>query len=444
MVVNSDTPFESFFETSNEMVNKLYSNIHWSQRGNFMSVPTDCPQRDERLGWTGDAEIFAPTAAYNADVSAFYTKWMRDMRDGQSKEGGFPDIAPRIEDPQDGAPAWGDAGVIVPYTVYRMYGDIEIIEDNYSAMKRWMDYIGSQNPSYIWTKRVNSNYGDWLQVGADTPKEVLSTAYYGYDALLMAKMAKAVNRTEDHKKYSELHTNIGNAFVKAFVNTTDATIKGDTQTVYVIAVAFELLPQNLIPLAANHLVDNIKAHDWHLTTGFVGVGYLCPTLSQLGHSDVAYRLLLQDTYPSWGYSIKYNATTIWERWDGWTKEKGFQDPSSFNHYSLGSVGRWLFQSVAGIDTHEEGVGFKSIVIAPKPGGNLQKMTARYASIHGLIGSSWETNGANITLTIDIPVNTKALIDLSFLKQPLHTTVGSGRYVYEGELTQPFTQILDSN
>ncbi|CAG2176792.1 unnamed protein product, partial [Oppiella nova] len=233
--------------------------------------------------------------------------------------------------------------------------------------------------------------------------------------------------------------------VKAFVNTTDATIKGNTQTVYVIAVAFELLPQNLIPLAANHLVDNIKAHDWHLTTGFIGVGYLCPTLSRLGHSDVAYRLLLQDTYPSWGYSIKYNATTIWERWDGWTQEKGFQDPvmNSFNHYSLGSVGRWLFQSVAGIDTHEEGVGFKSIVIAPKPGGNLHKMTARYQSINGLIGMSWETNGANITLTIDIPVNTKAFIDLSFLKQPLHTNVGSGRYVYEGELTQPFSQILDS-
>ncbi|CAG2174608.1 unnamed protein product, partial [Oppiella nova] len=216
--------------------------------------------------------------------------------------------------------------------------------------------------------------------------------------------------------------------VKAFVNTTDATIKGNTQTVYVIAVAFELLPQNLIPLAANHLVDNIKAHDWHLTTGFVGVGNLCPTLSRLGHSDVAYRLLLQDTYPSWGYSIKYNATTIWERWDGWTQEKGFQDPAmnSFNHYSLGSVGRWLFQSVAGIDTHEEGMGFKSIVIAPKPGGNLHKMTARYQSINGLIGMSWETNGANITLTIDIPVNTKALIDLSFLKQPIHTNVGSGR------------------
>ncbi|CAG2177400.1 unnamed protein product, partial [Oppiella nova] len=201
--------------------------------------------------------------------------------------------------------------------------------------------------------------------------------------------------------------------------------KGNTQTVYVIAVAFELLPQNLIPLAANHLVDNIKAHDWHLTTGFVGVGYLCPTLSRLGHSDVAYRLLLQDTYPSWGYSIKYNATTIWERWDGWTQEKGFQDPAmnSFNHYSLGSVG----------------VGFKSIVIAPKPGGNLHKMAARYQSINGLIGMSWETNGANITLTIDIPVNTKAFIDLSFLKQPLHTNVGSGSWSVVGVSEGPVTK-----
>ncbi|CAG2178244.1 unnamed protein product, partial [Oppiella nova] len=296
----------------------------------------------------------------------------------------------------------------------------EIIEDNYEAMKRWIDYIGAQNPSYIWTKRVNRNYGDWLQVGANTPKDVMNTGYYGYDALLMSKIAKA------------------------FVNTTDGKIKGDTQTVYVLAIAFEMLPQNLIPLAANHLVDNIKAHDWHLTTGFVGVGHLCPTLSRMGHSDVAYRLVLQDTYPSWGYSIRYNATTIWERWDGWTKDKGFQDPNmnSFNHYSLGSVGRWLYQSVAGIDTNDDEVGFKSIVIAPKPGGNLYNMTARYASIRGLIGTSWQTNGANITLTVDIPVNTKASIDLSFLKEPVHANVGSGRYVYQGELAQPFTQLLD--
>ncbi|CAG2122798.1 unnamed protein product, partial [Medioppia subpectinata] len=185
-------------------------------------------------------------------------------------------------------------------------------------------------------------------------------------------MAKALGRTEDVKRYGDLHQNIANAFVKAFVNTTDGRMKSDTQTDYVIAIAFEMLPKNLQPLAANHLVDNIKAHDYHLTTGFIGVGHLCPTLSQFGHSDVAYRLLLQDTYPSWGYSIKYNATTIWERWDGWTKEKGFQDPAmnSFNHYSLGSVGRWLYQSVAGIDTDNEEVGFKRIIIAPKPAAGL--------------------------------------------------------------------------
>ncbi|CAG2108671.1 unnamed protein product, partial [Medioppia subpectinata] len=459
IVMHSDTAFKSHFETSNKMVNKLHSNINWGQRGNFLSVPTDCPQRDERLGWTGDAEIFAQTATYNADVSAFYTKWMRDLRDGQSKEGGFPDVAPRVVDGADGSPAWGDVGVIVPYTVWRQYGDLEIIKENYESMKRWMTYIESQNPNFLWTsygdleiikenyesmkrwmtyiesqnpnflwtKRVNNNFGDWLQVNADTPKEILSTAYYGYDALLLSKMAKALDFTQDAKRYGDLHQNIANAFVKAFVNTTDGRMKGDTQTDYVIAIAFEMLPKNLQPLAAQHLVDNIKAHDYHLTTGFVGVGHLCPTLSQFGHSDVAYRLLLQDTYPSWGYSIKYNATTIWERWDGWTKEKGFQDPgmNSFNHYSLGSVGRWLYQSVAGIDTDNEKVGFKLIIIAPKPAAGLTSVKAHYPSINGLIGSAWETNGVNITLTIDIPVNTKAVIDLTFLKSAAVENVGSG-------------------
>ena len=253
------------------MVNKLHENIVWGQRGNFLSVPTDCPQRDERLGWMGDGQVFAPTATYNADVAAFYTKWMRDVREAQAGTGGFSDVSPRLVDNADGSPAWGDAGVIVPYTVYRMYGDLDIIEENYEAMKRWIDYILSVNPNYIWTKRVNNNIGDWLSVGADTPKEVLSTAYFAYDSLLLSKLAIAINKTEDANKYQKLHSDIANTFVKTFVNTKDGKIKGDTQTVYLLALAMEMLPPALKPLAVNHLVENIKAHDWHLTTGFIGL-----------------------------------------------------------------------------------------------------------------------------------------------------------------------------
>jgi alpha-L-rhamnosidase len=253
------------------MVNQLAKNIVWGQRGNFISVPTDCPNRNERLGWMGDAEIFAHTAVYNADVAAFYTKWMRDVREAQSTSGGFSDISPRLEEKNDGSPAWGDAGVIIPYTVWRMYGDLQIIEVSYKAMTKWIDYIQSENPDLIWRKRVYSNYGDWLQIGANTPKDVLSTAYFAYDALLLSKMAKAINKTSDLEKYLSLHAKISDAFMKAFVNETDAKIFGDTQTVYLLALAFEILPKPLRALAANHLADNIKAHNWHLTTGFVGL-----------------------------------------------------------------------------------------------------------------------------------------------------------------------------
>jgi alpha-L-rhamnosidase len=253
------------------MVNQLAKNIVWGQRGNFISVPTDCPNRDERLGWMGDAEIFAHTAVYNADVAPFYIKWMRDVREAQSTSGGFSNVSPRLEKTKDGSPAYGDAGVIIPYTVWRMYGDLQIIEDNYKAMTKWIDYIESQNLDLIWRKRVSSNYGDWLQINADTPKDVLSTAYFAYDALLLSKMAKAINKTTDSEKYLSLHAKISDAFMKTFVNETDAKILGDTQTVYLLALAFEMLPKSLRALAANHLVDNIKAHNWHLTTGFVGL-----------------------------------------------------------------------------------------------------------------------------------------------------------------------------
>ena len=269
-VVGSDIPLIGRFETSNKLVNKLHENIVWGQRGNFISIPLGCPQRDERMGWTADAQIIAPTSAYNGEVAAFYTKWMRDLRESQSKEGGFPDVSPKVQVMTDGAPGWGDAGVVIPFTIYRMYGDLQIIEENFVAMKRWIDFILSVNPNLIWTKRMNNNYGDWLSVGADTPKEVLSTAYFAYDCLLLSKMATAINRTEDSNKYLKLHSDIANAFIKSFVNQTDGKIKGDTQTVYLLALAMDLLPQELKPKAAKHLADNVRAHDWHLTTGFIG------------------------------------------------------------------------------------------------------------------------------------------------------------------------------
>ena len=409
-VVGSDMPPAGTFTCSQPMVNKLQHNIVWGQRGNFLSVPTDCPQRDERLGWMGDAQIFARTATYNRDVAAFYEKWMDDVDDAQSPQGGFSDVSPRLVDAGDGAPAWGDAGIIVPWTVYQAYGDTGILGAHWGAMTRWLNYITAVNPDGLWAKRRNNDFGDWLSIAADTPKDVLGTAYYAYDASLMARMARALHRPREAARYDALFAHIKSAFNDAYVSP-DGRIKGDTQTCYVLALRFGLLPPALRPQAAQRLVADIAAKKGHLSTGFVGVGYLCPVLTETGHNAVAYQLLLNDTFPSWGYSIKQGATTIWERWDGYTKEKGFQDPgmNSFNHYSLGSVGQWLYQDVAGIDTDPNAPGFAHILIHPHPGPGLTQAHAVYDSIRGRITSAWRTDGKGLALDVTIPANTKATV-----------------------------------
>ena len=418
VVVQSNTPRVGFFKCSNPMVNQLYSNIVWGQRSNFIEVPTDCPQRDERLGWTGDAEIFIRTATYNMDVSAFFTKWLIDLEDAQSPQGAFPDVAPRKVAMGDGTAAWGDAGVICPWTIYKVYDDKRVIDKHFESMKKWIAYLRTNSKDLL---RPNKGYGDWVSIGSDTPKDVIATAYFAYSTRLLSKMAAAIGRGSEAKEYEELFGQIRDAFNKAYVSE-DGRIKGDTQTCYLLGLYFDLLPTDKRRMAADHLVERIKAKDWHLSTGFVGLSYLLPTLTETGHLDVAYRLLENDTFPSWGYSIKNGATTIWERWDGWTAEKGFQDPgmNSFNHYAFGSVGRWLFNTVAGIDT--DGPGYKTIIIHPQPGvpisqkngeigspGNMTSAKASYDSINGNIISDWQLKNGTFTFNVTIPANTTAMV-----------------------------------
>ncbi|MFH1717237.1 MAG: family 78 glycoside hydrolase catalytic domain, partial [Planctomycetota bacterium] len=404
IVVHSDTPLAGSFECSNPMVNQLYRNIVWSQRGNFIEVPTDCPQRDERLGWTGDAQIFIRTATYNMDVAAFFTKWLVDLEDAQSEEGAFPDVAPRKVAMGDGTAAWGDAGVICPWTIYQVYDDKRVIERHYESMKKWIEYMEKNSKGLL---RPDKGYGDWVSIASDTPKDVIATAYFAYSTRLMAEMAAAIGKNDDAKKYERLFEQIKDAFNKAYVSS-DAHIKGRTQTCYALGLYFDLLPDDKRLRAAEHLVEAIREKNWHLSTGFVGLSYLLPTLTETGYLDVAYRLLANDTFPSWGYSIKNGATTIWERWDGWTEEKGFQTPAmnSFNHYSFGSVGRWLFGTVAGIDT--DGPGYKQIVIYPRP-GEITHAKASYESIHGRIVSDWRLSNGTFTLNVTIPANTTATV-----------------------------------
>ena len=398
------------FACSSPLVNQLQHNIQWGQRSNYYEVPTDCPQRDERLGWMGDAQIFVRTGCFNADIAAFMTKWADDVDDAQSADGGFSDVSPRLVDPSDGAPAWGDAGIICPWTIYACYGDTRILERHYASMARWVAYIQDANPDLLWRKRANNNFGDWLSIKADTPKDVLATAYFAYDASLMTRIAHALGKTDDEQKYAALFTGIKAAFNRAFVGP-DARIKGDTQCDYVVALRFNLLPDSLRPLAAQHLVEDIRQRGNHLSTGFVGVGYLTPTLTATDHLDTAYALLLQDTFPSWGYSIRQGATTIWERWDGWTTDKGFQDPAmnSFNHYSLGSVGEWLYTSVGGIDLDPDRPGYKHIVMHPQPGGGLTFARASLNSLYGKIVSDWTIDAGTFRYHVEVPVNTVATV-----------------------------------
>ncbi len=412
LVIGSDIPKTGTFETSSALVNQLQSNIDWGQRGNFLSVPTDCPQRDERLGWLGDAQVFAQTATYNRDVAAFFDKWLQDVRDAQSGDGGYPDVAPRKVDNSDGAPAWGDAGVIVPWTMYQAYGDREVIDRSWVSMGRWLDYITSANPDGLWKNRRNNDFGDWLSIGADTDKELLATAYYAHDADLMARMARATGRDAEAAQYAALFQKIVVAFNAAYV-APDGKLKGDTQTAYLLGLHFDLLPANMRALASQHLAANIKAKNDHLSTGFIGVGYLCPTLSDNGHNDLAYKLLLNQTFPSWGFSIAQGATTIWERWDGFTPDKGFQTTAmnSFNHYSLGSVGEWMFGHVGGIQTDPNAPGFARILIAPQPGPGLTFANATYDSVRGRISSNWKTEANATTYDITVPANTTAQITL---------------------------------
>lgn len=408
IVAHSDLPITGAFECSSPLLNQLQKNILWGQRGNFLDVPTDCPQRDERLGWMGDAQVFARTACFNMDTAAFFTKWLRDVVDAQSAKGGFPDVAPRIVDFSDGAPAWGDAGVIVPWVVYSCYGDRRLLEEMYEPMARWIASIHEANPDFLWLNRRNNDFGDWLNIDSPTPKDLIATAYFAHDADLMAHIARVLEKGDDAARYAELFENIRTAFCRRFLGE-DGRLAGDTQTAYVLALRFDLLPEKMRPLAASHLAEDIKRRSNTLSTGFIGTGLLLPALTEAGYLELAYELALSECFPSWGYSIRHGATTMWERWDGWTEEKGFQTPemNSFNHYAFGAIGEWLYGTVAGIDLDPADPGYKHVILKPQPGGGLTWARATYRSAYGEIASDWKIENGAFSWRIVVPVNTRA-------------------------------------
>jgi len=408
--------------TSSDLVNRMWSIGIWGQRGNFLSVPTDCPQRDERLGWMGDAEVFWRTGSYNFDIAAFSGKFVQDIADAQSSEGAFTNVSPNTlpqghggrqekaawSDGLTGAPGWGDAGVIVPWTTWIQYGDQAVIEENWDAMQRWMDFIRSRNPDFLRKQGVGPNFADWLAPDTGTNKDLLATAYWALIAHMMSQMAHAIGKESEAKRYHDLEKNIRAAFRKAYIKE-DGTVGTGTQTSYVVALYTRMAPEKLEPKLVDNLVKDIEGRNWHLSTGFLGTPFLLFTLADHGRAEVAYRLLLNDSYPSWGYMLSKGATTWWERWNG---DTGDPSMNSYNHYAFGSVIAWVYRYAAGIDTTAESPGFREIVIHPHPDSRMSSARAEYESVYGKIVSDWKGGvDGPFSLHVTIPANTSAKVYL---------------------------------
>lgn len=419
VVLHSDTPRTGDFTTNDPLVNQLQRNIDWGQRGNFLEVPTDCPQRNERLGWMGDAQVFSRTAAWNRDVAAFFDKWQRDINDSQGPKGQMPSVAPHIEGVgQDGGPAWADASVICPWTMYLCYDDKALLARHFASLEKFIGYMEKQSKALIRshpdTQGIFHGYGDWLaldgsgSVFGNTPKDLIGTAMFCYSTDLVAKMARVLGRTADAVRYERLATRIRRAYQKRFL--TDAGVAtGLTQTSYVLTLAFDMAPAASRPKLLHELIRDIEARGNQLTTGFVGASYLPHVLTRFGRTDLAYKLLHQKKWPSWLYAVTQGATTIWERWDGWTQEKGFQDKgmNSFNHYAYGAIGSWLYAVVAGVDIDPARPAFKHIRLAPQPGGEITRARGTLHSLHGEIVSAWKTAPGRFEWEVTVPANTTA-------------------------------------
>jgi alpha-L-rhamnosidase len=417
----SDMKKTGEFTSSHPLINQLQHNIQWGQNGNFLDVPTDCPQRDERLGWTGDAQAFARTATFNRQSHNFFAKWLKDVAIDQAEaNGAVPFVVPNVLGKHAGGSAgWADAATIIPWDMYLAYGDKQILENQYESMKSWVGFMEKNSTNYLWNKGFH--FGDWLFYrpnddndgrAAVTDKYLIAQCFFAHSTNLLIKTAKVLGKTDDINKYSTLLKNIKDAFMKEYV-TPSGRLVSSTQTAYVLALNFDMLPENLRPQAAERLAENVRSYGNHLTTGFLGTPYLCHVLTRFGYLDVAYDLLLQETYPSWLYPVKMGATTIWERWDGIKPDGTFQTPSmnSFNHYAYGAIGDWIYRVVTGIDTDESGVGYKKITIKPHLTSKLTHAKSELQTYYGKIVSEWKTENGKTTFNIEIPANTTAVISL---------------------------------
>jgi len=433
IVQYSDFDKNGTFTSSHEKLNQLQSNINWGLRGNFFDIPTDCPQRDERLGWTGDAQVIAPTSLFNNDVHAFWASWLQSLRESQFENGGIPWVVPDVLENAKVSAGWGDASVTIPWDVYERTGDVAVLEENYQMMKNWVNYHQSQSENNI--SPMKDSFGDWLQPiqakesnkRGDTSKRLIGTAFFAHSAHLTSKTAEVLGFKEEKEKYQNLYQTVANAFEKEFFDENGKIQNSKaTQTGYLLALHFDLLSDTNKSKAEKHLLDKIEEADNHLRTGFLGTPLLPRVLDAMGETDLMYQILLKETYPSWFYSINQGATTMWERWNSYSKLEGYNPESmnSLNHYAYGAVGEWLYENIAGIKPLEP--GYKKIEISPIPGGGLTSAEATYESPYGKIQSAWRIEGDTFYHDATVPPNTIALLSIPLDYE--HNIIVNGRSI----------------
>ena len=427
-VFHTDAPWIGDFECSNEMINKINHLIIWGEKGNMMSVPTDCPQRDERLGWMGDAQMFAPTAFYNMDLTRFYQKWMKDITDSQDSSGYVYDVNPAIVVGEPAKPGWGDAVVVVPWVTYKFSGDKRILEDNYDGMKAWVEFMRSKarNNLYIWSNPDSTffGYGDWI-APVKSPAKPVGVSYYYYSTKLLSKIAGIIGNTSDARQYASLANDIAKAYQAKYYDPGKENYEGETQSANILPLEFGITPEDLRSRIAKNIAEDVQAHDDHVTTGFLGTGYILNLLSENGYHDLAYKLMTQTTYPSWGYMVDHGATTMWELWNSDTEPPDRMN--SRNHYALGGIGEWCYGFIGGLRPDIDHPGWKKSIIAPMPVGDLTSARASVLTHYGKLSDSWKLENGTFTMDVVVPPNTSALIEFPKLKfeQPAITLDGKG-------------------
>ncbi|MHA1147517.1 MAG: glycoside hydrolase family 78 protein [Promethearchaeota archaeon] len=445
-VIASSSPIVGSFESSDKKLNKLWHNILWTQIDNMISVPTDCPQRNERMGWMGDNTAYCQTAIYNLDMAGFYSKWIKDIREAQHENGSYPDFVPyprsKIYDKYLRfycCPGWADCGIILPWTMYLNYADKKILEDHYGSAKQFIKYVYKRNPDLIWTKGIGNMYGDWLngdefkikgypKKGSRIPNDVYSTIYFLVSTQIVSKMANILGNDNDAEYFKDLAEKIKVTFNQSFVSV-DGKVKGDNQASYAFPLYYDVIPKELRTKVIKNLIHTIKKLDYRISTGFMTTLPFMMVLAQTGNVDIAYKILFREEVPSWFYMIDQGATTMWERWDGNVKGRGPRSSlmNSFNHFAIGSVGEWIYRVILGINLDPESPGYKHFNIKPLPCYNLKWAKGSYKSVYGKISVHWRVEDGKFSLNVSIPANTKATIQLpnSEIKK-----INSGQYSFK--------------